>query len=230
MSPLLLLLLAVPVAFGLMISDAVMSFVEDLEEATALPPDGQGGGERDDPPVQEVARPAPDGTLGLFDLLATASGVGQTQVTGGEEEDLLAAIVLSDVVKTHQLETDLGSDPLKCGVEPTASDPFVVEQGADQLALLFQEEAGGARSMMAELILRYDRDADATTLEAGDQVLIALAGDQTALSLALQATKTEGGPHWMDVDGQDLSAAEVATADLLLIACQHCEQPQIVGA
>jgi Ca2+-binding RTX toxin-like protein len=68
-------------------------------------------------------------------------------------------------------------------------------------------------------MIRYDADADTTTVELDGDDVLKLKGDHSAMTVAIKDAETnKDAPVWLDVEGNEISAAEGARADLILTA------------
>lgn len=225
-----LLLLVIPLAIGVSVSDAIFSFVEDLE-AAADPTRGlgrqgdEGSGGDADPDPDPVVIDIPDAPGGLFSLLsgdglagdgAAAGGGGSAAMSGGMAEDMLRSLSTDSAALETELNAKQAAEVGKeAEVEVPLDQPTAFTKGEDQLTVYLSEaQPGEGQAILSDLMFNYDAVADQTTLAALDQPLTTLAGDQRGLSVALY--DATDAPRWLDAEGAELTAAEGEAADIIL--------------
>lgn len=226
MSPWLLLLLAVPLAIGVSVSQSILSFVEDLE--AAADPDRTGGeGRVDDPDDDDpVVVAVPDPTYDLLSLVSSTplagadTSAGEEEMAGGAALDLLLSS--EDAEQESTLWSDLDTDS---EIELPTDQPVDFTAGEDQLTIYLTEgQTGAAQSMLPKLMFDYDGAQDRTTLSAGDHPLTTLTGDQRGLSVAFY--EAGNGPLWQDSRGEELSSEDGEAADIILALITMKEMSQ----
>ena len=132
--------------------------------------------------------------------------LGQGSVAiGGEGADLFIAFGATYPAGAEAAEiTDFTAGEDKLEID------FPVHEG-------YYAEDFTTEDAVNSLLSSYDADTDTTLIEIDGEEVVTLNGDQTGLSIAFHDGVT-GGPEWLDIEGNEMSAEDGEAADIILCA------------